>query len=138
MTLDKPINLAKKSFTPTAYSTVCPYLMVRDIKEEIHFLQKIFNAPIKEEELDEKGALMHAEIIIGEVVIMMGLTRPEWPVHPGMNYVFVDNVDAVYDKALEAGAQSLMEPGDRSYQLREGGFTDVNGHQWWIAQPLKS
>ena len=129
-------DLERKSHTPAEYSTICPYLMVDDIKEEISFLQKVFDSPIKEEEHDDQGALMHAEVVIGEVVIMMGLKRPQWPGYPSMNYVFVDDVDRTFAKAMESGANSLMEPGDRSYHLREGGFEDTQGHQWWIAQPV--
>ncbi|MDH3709844.1 MAG: VOC family protein [Cyclobacteriaceae bacterium] len=130
------IDLNKRKSTPGEYSTVCPYLMVRDIKEEVTFLHKVFQAPVKEEEFDEQGALMQAEVVVGEVLIMMGLVGPEWPGHPGMNYVFVDDVDQVYRLALELGANSLMEPGDRHYHLREAGFSDKNDHQWWIAQPV--
>ena len=69
-------DLIKKKHTPPEYSTVCPYLLVDDIEKQVSFLQKVFGAPLKEEEFDEDDRLMHAEVVIGEVVIMMGLTRP--------------------------------------------------------------
>jgi PhnB protein len=51
----------------------------------------------------------------------------------GNTYVFVENVDQVFQSALSNGAKTVMEPGDRFYGFREGGFTDPHGNQWWVA-----
>ncbi len=129
-------SLHRNPNTPNHFSTVCPYLLVEDIQNQIAFLQKAFGAIVSNEDSDEQGQIIHAEVSIGEVVIMMGRARPEFPAQPSMNYVFVNDVAATFQSALTAGGQSIMEPGDRDYGMREGGFLDTNGNQWWIAQPL--
>ena len=126
----------KPTHTPEEYSTVCPYLMVDDLVSQLDFLITVFAAVVKEEINDKEGVMIHAEVYLGEVVVMMGLARPEWPARPSMNYIFVDNVDQIYESALAAGSKTIMEPGDRDYGLRESGFRDPQGNQWWIAQPL--
>lgn len=130
-------KLLRKPSTPAHFSTVCPYLLVEDIATQVSFLREVFGAAVLNKEANDEGQLMHAEVSIGEVVIVMGLARQDWPAQPSMIYVFVENVAHTFDKALALGAQSLMEPGDRDYELREGGFSDTQGNQWWIAQPLK-
>jgi PhnB protein len=120
------------SKTPAGYSTVCPFLSVSRIEEQIHFMTTVFNAMLKEKLASPDGSIGHAEMRIGDCVIMIG--RP-WGdrAHYGNTYVFVENVDQVFQTALLNGAKALMEPGDRFYGFREGGFTDPQGNQWWIA-----
>jgi len=130
-------NLKRKSTTPDSFSTVCPYLLVENLDKQLSFLKSVFQALTLNAESHDNGQLFHAEVAIGEVVIMMGLARPEWPARQSMNYIFVDNVQQVYDKALLTGGTSIMEPGDREYHLKEAGFSDLHGNQWWVAQPLK-
>jgi PhnB protein len=125
----------KKAFStpPAGYSTVCPFLMVNDIEKEIGFIGAIFKKmEIKEKLSAANGAVHHAEIRIGECVIMIGNEREGFP-NRGMTYVFVDDVDQVFRQALAAGGKVLMEPADRFYGFREGGFSDPQGNQWWIA-----
>ena len=117
---------------PSGYSMVCPFLMVPDIEKEIEFLTIVFGCSIKEKLKGPDGNIHHAEIRIGECVIMIGRSRPDFP-DKSMNYVFVSDADEVYRTALQHGASGLMEPADRFYGLREGGFADKEGNQWWIA-----
>ena len=64
---------------------------------------------------------------------MMGLARPEYPSFPGMIHVYVENVDEVYQNALDAGAEVIMPPADQFYGNREAGIKDPLGNQWWMA-----
>jgi len=131
------MEMKKETPTPAGYSNVCPYLMVESVELQAQFLQTVFGARIKEELKQENGLVQHGEVNLGETVIMMGRARPEWPASPGANYVFVAQVDDVFQKALAAGAAPLMEPADRFYGYREGGIKDPQGNTWWLAQVLE-
>lgn len=122
---------------PEGYSSVCPYLMVESVEKQLDFLKTVFKAEIKEQLKQDDGIVQHGEANIGDTVIMMGKARIEWPAAPGANYVFVENTDEVYNKAIHYGASSVLEPGDRFYGYREGGFKDPQGNTWWIAQVLE-
>ncbi len=124
------------STTPKKYSTVCPYLMVKDVEKQLHFLEEVFGGDVKERKTNEKDQLQHAEIALGEVVIMMGRARAEWPERKSMNYVFVEDVDAVFATAMKKEAIALTTPEKRDYGLYEAGFEDDFGNQWWIGSPI--
>ncbi len=128
----------KPNATPPEYSTLCPYLMVDDLDGEIQFLERVFKAQVKEKIHDDQGEFMHGEVIIGEVVVMLGKGRDEWPSRQSMNYVFVEDADTTFKRAIKEGALPLMEPGNREYGLREGGFEDPQKNQWWVAHPLSN
>lgn len=124
----------QKSYAPERYSSVCPYLMIESVEKQLDFLKVVFNAEVSEQLRLSDGSIQHGEVSIGDSVIMMGKARPEWPASYGANYVFVDNADDVYKRALTYGATPLMEPADRYYGYREGGIKDPQGNTWWIAQ----
>ena len=118
------------------YHVVNAYIMVSDIQKQMDFMESIFGAEVKEAMCGEDGIIHHGEVRIHDCVIMLGRSQSGFS-NVGMNYIFVFDCDAVYEKALKLGATSLMEPGDRFYGFREGGFRDPEGHQWWIAQVVK-
>lgn len=132
MTIQTPNDPA-----PEGYPTVVPYLMVNSVEKEMEFLKYVFHAEPLEELKQEDGSIMHSEVRIGSAIIMMGKAKDNFPTRESMNYVYVENADEVYVRALKFGATSIMEPGDRFYGNREGGFTDPSGNQWWIAQTLE-
>ena len=132
MNLQETNNIA-----PQGYPTVVPYLLVNSVEKEMEFLKYVFQAEPLEELKQPDGNIMHGEVRIGTAVIMLGRAKDNFPSRESMNYVYVDNADEVYVRALKFGATSIMEPGDRFYGNREGGFTDPSGNQWWIAQLLE-
>jgi PhnB protein len=127
----------QKSHAPGDYSSVCPYLMVESVEKQLEFLTVVFNAETNELLKLPDGTVQHGEVRVGDTVIMMGKARPEWPATCSTNYVFVDNTDDVYKRALLHGASSLMEPANRYYGYREGGLKDPQGNSWWIAQVVE-
>src|SRR5580700_304137 len=118
---------------PAGYHTVTPYLAVPDAQGLIDFMVKVFDA--KEREIIRKsdGQINHAEIQIGDSVIMLGSTSSTWGNATATLYVYVDDADATYQKALNAGAISLSEPANQFYGDRHAGVKDANGISWWIA-----
>jgi uncharacterized glyoxalase superfamily protein PhnB len=119
---------------PEGYGTVTPYLTVADARKQIEFLMQAFGAVITESlHEDENGAIRHAELRIGNSMLMIGQARDQWKPMPSAFYLYVPDCDATYKQALRTGAKSLMEPGDRFYGNREAGVEDFAGNYWWIA-----
>jgi uncharacterized glyoxalase superfamily protein PhnB len=79
---------------------------------------------------------MHAELKIGDSLVMLGQASLEWRALPAALYVWVPDVDAVYTRALEAGATSQSAPEDKPYGHRNAGVVDRNGITWWIGSPV--
>jgi PhnB protein len=118
---------------PDGYHTVTPYLTVDDAAILIDFLQRAFNARVKYEMKDDKGNIRHAEVTVGDSVLMIGQARDEWTPRPMTLYLYVPDVDALYKSALAAGAKSLQEVTTQFYGDRSGGVEDPQGNYWWIA-----
>ena len=122
---------------PRGYHTVTPYLAVHDVSRTIEFLKQAFAA----EELDRHtlpdGSVMNAAIRIGNSMVMMGERPADQEAWPAMLYLYVEECDAVYRQAIEAGGKSIMEPVDQFYGDRSGAVEDPSGNQWWIATHIE-
>jgi PhnB protein len=118
---------------PEGYHTVTPMLVVEGVDKLINFLKQAFNAFEKERVARPDGKIMHAEVRIGDSMLMMGEPPGSFKHMPGSFYLYVEDVDAVYRRAIEAGATSVMEPADQFYGDRNGGVKDSIGNLWWIA-----
>lgn len=123
----------KAQSIPEGYHTVTPYLLVEDVRALITFVKQAFDAVERGLHEGEDGRVMHAEVKIGNSIIMMGEPSEEWPPMPCMLHLYVDDTDAVYNQALEAGATSVREPQDEFYGDRSGGVRDSFGNLWWMA-----
>ena len=118
---------------PDGYHTVTPYLTVTDLPRVVQFAVDAFGAKPSEMIPDAQGQIRHAEVRLGDSVVMIGQGREEWPARPSALYVYVEDTDAIYKRALEAGGKSVMEPRDTFYGDRNAGVEDPSGNQWWIA-----
>jgi uncharacterized glyoxalase superfamily protein PhnB len=118
---------------PDGYHTVTPYLIVPDVPREIEFLQKALGARESYRSTAPDGTVNHAEVQIGDSRVMMGQAQDKWPANQSMLYLYVEDVDAWYHRAIEAGAASVRELTDERYGDRVGGIQDPFGNQWWIA-----
>ena len=119
---------------PDGYPDVSPYLILDNAPAALEFARRVFGA----EELRRfdmpDGTILHAEVRIGDSVLMIGEAGGEWRPVPGHLHVYVPDVDAAYRKALDAGAASLQEPQRREGDSdRRGGVKDPAGNTWWIA-----
>lgn len=121
-----------KSAAPKGYNTVTTYLTVKGAGDVLAFMKKAFGAVVSEKHINDDGTIMHAEAKIGDTRIMLGEACQGGPM-PAMLYMYVPNCDAVYKKAIKAGAKSVMPPTDQFYGDRSGGVKDKAGNQWWIA-----
>ncbi|HXD98080.1 MAG TPA: VOC family protein [Candidatus Acidoferrum sp.] len=120
-------------YRPPDHNTVSPYLVVHGVPGLLEFVRHTFGAQELHRSATPDGRVRHAEARIGDTVIMMGEATAEFPVRPAMLHVYVPDVDAVYRRAVEAGAISLREPADQFYGDRTGGVQDAFGNQWWMA-----
>lgn len=130
--------VAKVNPVPEGFHTVTPYLVVDGAEKVIRFMKDAFGAqPLFEPMMRPDGKIMHAEFRIGDSVLMISDTSERAQATSDMLYVYVPNVDAVYQKALKAGATSLMEPADQFYGDRSGGVKDPAGNRWHIGTHIE-
>lgn len=122
--------------TMDTYRTLTPYLVVADADAEIRFLEAAFGATARSVDRRPDGQVMHAEIAVGDSLVMLGQANDQWKAIPGALYVWVPDVDGTYAKALAAGAASQMPPEDKPYGHRNAGVVDGNGVTWWIGSPV--
>lgn len=127
----------RESYKPEGYSTVSPYLIVDGAAETIAFLKRALGAEEIRRFPDAEGRLMHAEVRIGDSVIMLADSSSEWKSIPSNVHVYVEDVDAAYRRALEAGAESVQEPTKKEDEDRRGGVKDAGGTTWWIATKVE-
>ena len=121
------------SYKPADYSTVSPYLIVAGASATIDFLKQVFGATELRRFPDPSGRLMHAEVRIGDTVVMIADGAEGWPPVPSYVHVYVSDVDAIYTRALAAGATSVQEPVKKDDEDKRGGVKDAGGTTWWIA-----
>ena len=119
---------------PEGYSSVSVYLVVDGAQRVIDFLKKAFDAiELRRYDMPD-GSIMHAEVRIDDTVVMIADAGGEWPAFPSWLHVYVEDVDATYQRALDAGGVAVQKPerkeGD---QDRRGGVKDPGGNTWWIA-----
>ena len=119
------------------YRTVTPYLVVPDADAELAFLKAAFAGTEIGCHRNEDNTVMHAEVRIGDSLVMLGQAGGQWAARTAALYLWVEDVDATYAKALSAGATSESAPEDKPYGHRNAGVVDQNGVTWWIGAPVK-
>ena len=127
------------SYKPEGYSTVSPYLIAAGAQAVIDFLKKAFDArELRRYDMPD-GSIMHAEVRIGDTVVMIGDAGEHWPAVPAHLHVYVDSVDETYRRALDAGGVSVQPPQQKGQDPdRRGGVKDPAGNTWWIATQVAS
>ena len=121
------------SYKPDGYNSVSPYLVVSGAEQTIAFLKKTFDAEELRRYPGKDGGLSHAEVRIDDTVIMLADGSENWQPQPYNVHIYVPDVDAVYRKALEAGAEQVQEPVKKDDPDRRGGVRGPGGVTWWIA-----
>jgi PhnB protein len=130
---------------PQEYHTVTPSLFVKGAAKAIDFYKKALGAEERMRFPGPDGNIMHAEIKIGDSIIMLG---DEMPDHGGKSpktlggtpvgfFVYRENVDAAWKQALAAGGKEVQPLMDQFWGDRAGCFEDPFGHKWWLAQHIK-
>lgn len=133
MTSDK-IELGR---APEGYRTVTPYIVTSDVLGLISFLENAFSAEQSVSYKSPDGHIIHAEVRVGDSMIMLGEPWDQGKLWPGMIHLYVKDADAVYNRAVKAGATSLRAPETQDYGDRSAGVTDPFGNEWWFATRLE-
>ncbi len=130
---------------PDGYPRVTPYLHVDGAAEAIEFYKNVFGARERMQMPAPGGKIGHAEIEIGDSLVMLADEFPDMGIRgpsayggsPVMISVYVEDVDATYRRALDAGAKSIRELEVQFYGDRTAQFEDPFGHRWHIAQHVE-
>lgn len=128
---------------PDGFRTVTPFLSIQGASDAIKFYQKAFGAEQIERHDALDGKVMHAVLRIGDSLIMLADEFPEY--NSGVSspvrltgscvvlHLYVDNVDDLFNKAVQAGAKVIMPVEDRFWGDRYGQLQDPFGHHWSVA-----
>ncbi len=118
---------------PAGNNSLSPYLLCRDSEAEIDFVKRVFGAQPARRFDGPDGTLMHAELRLDDSILMLGQSPQDAGGAPHL-HLYVPDVMAVWERAMQAGGKPVQEPvrKDDSDDLR-GGFTDPEGVTWWIA-----
>lgn len=130
---------------PDGYHSITPYLVVKSAAEAIDFYKRAFGATELLRMPDAKGRISHAEIRIGNSIIMMADEHPEIKAYSPAHYggspvsllVYVEDCDAVFHQAVAAGATVERPLADQFYGDRSGGVNDPFGYRWYISTHIK-
>jgi PhnB protein len=124
---------------PEGFHTLTQYLAVNGAAELIDFFKEAFGA-IETFRVNRPGAqlIMHAQLRIGDSILELADATEEFGARAVANILHVDDVDAVYQRALKAGATSLSTPREQPYGDREAGVKDPAGNQWYLTAIRKT
>jgi len=125
----------KVNAIPKGYHTITPYLAVKDAHGLVEFLKKAFDATVEVHAMPD-GTILNAQAQVGDSMVLIGQApkdRPDSELMPAMLYLYVEDADAWYRKAMAAGAESIREPADQFYGDRVGAVRDLARNQWWFA-----
>lgn len=133
-------------YMPEGYTALTPALVYKDAKKAIAFYKKAFGAQERMLLATPEGKVMHAELKFGDSVIMLGEENPAWPEHKSaetagaacfsLNF-YVPDTDAVFKRAVAAGAKAAEQPKDAFWGDRYGRVVDPFGYSWGILTHIK-
>jgi PhnB protein len=127
----------KVKAVPRGYHTVSASLNLTDAKQFIAFCKKAFGGKLRSSMPGPGGKIMHAEIEIGDSVLMVSDAVQD-PARPGNLFLYVQNVDKTFAKAVKAGAKALMPVADMFWGDRFGRLEDAFGNRWAVATHVEN
>jgi PhnB protein len=130
---------------PHEYHTVTPSIFVAGAAKAIDFYKKALGAEERMRFPGPDGSIMHAEIRIGDSILMLADEMPDYGGKspksiggtPVSFFVYRENVDAAWKQAIDAGGTTVTPLADQFWGDRAGCFEDPFGHRWWLAQKVK-
>ena len=122
---------------PDQYHSVTPYVVVKGAARLIDFAKTVFGAQEAMRMAAPDGQIGHAELRIGDSVVMLADAHGGREPMPCMLHVYVDDADATFQRAVAAGAASVQPPADQFYGDRGGLVRDPCGNLWWISTHIE-
>jgi PhnB protein len=117
---------------PKGYATVTPWIVGRDTAGLIEFLKAAFGAEELARIPNARGGIGHAEIRIGDSVVMMFDANAKWPDTPAFLRLYLADADGAFRRALQAGAEAVTEMTELAFGDRVGRVRDPCGNIWWL------
>jgi PhnB protein len=138
--------MARVNPIPEGSHSVQPYMIFAGCVAAMEFYEKAFSARERLCMKGPEGRVTHAEMQIGDSIIMMADENPQWDAFGTKHFggspvslmLYTEDCDAMYRQAMAAGAESLREPADQPYGIRMGGVKDPFGYTWWIGTQIKA
>lgn len=118
---------------PAQYNRLMPYMIIPGAYQFIEFMKNVFGATEQIIVSRSEGAIMHGELRIGDGVIIFADETEQFAARPASIFIYAENLDDTYKKALTAGATSIMEPAKQPYGYTCS-FHDPFGNDWWPVQ----
>jgi PhnB protein len=122
-----------ESWIPQGFSTVTPNIVVDNAEEAIAFLKRALGAIERYRLTTSTGKVAHCELLFGDSVVNVGESMDGFPAHPLMAQLYVEDSDALFQRAVAAGASVMMPMTDMFFGAREGRIADPFGNTWTIA-----
>jgi PhnB protein len=124
---------------PEGYNDASVYIVTNGAQKVIEFLKKVFGVEELRRFDGPDGKIMHAEVRVGDTVVMIADAGGAYPAFPAWLHVYVADADAVYRRALGAGGVSLQEPVRKNHDPdKRGGFKDPGGNTWWVSTQMEA
>jgi PhnB protein len=117
---------------PEGYHTVTPWIIVKGAAQLIDYLKAAFDAEELGRVVLDNGTIGHAEVRIGDSVVMLFDAKGEWQPLPSFLRLYVEDADALYRQAIKAGGVSVTEVTELAFGDRVGRVRDPAGNIWWI------
>ncbi len=119
------------------YATVTPWIISHDTSRLIDYLERAFDAEEIARIHNPDGTIGHAEVRIGDAIVMLFDAKPHWPPTPAFMRVYVEDADAVHRDAVAAGGTSITEVTHLFFGDRVGRVRDPLGNVWWIQERVE-
>lgn len=121
---------------PAGIQTLSPYLSVERPLALIDFCVQALGAREVLRHSDDAGRLVNAQLVFGDCVLMLSEASADYPAQPCALYLYLEDLDAAYARALAQGAQGILPPRETAYGDRNAGINDPAGNTWWLAQRM--
>ena len=123
---------------PPGFAVVTPYIFVDGAEKYVQFLEAAFGAIEIGRSVAPNGRIANSQLKFDTATIMVSEASEQFPASSGAFYLYVPDADASMEKALNAGAEKVMDADDMPYGDRQGGVRDPSGNIWWVSQRLSA
>jgi uncharacterized glyoxalase superfamily protein PhnB len=131
------VSTPDRVWVPPGYHSVNPYFLVEGVSGFIDFLTAVFDGreDTTHKEVLADGRIDHADVRIGDSIVMMSDATASNPGRPSVAFVYVPDVDEVYRRAIDRGCTPRLVPTVQPWGDRVAGFTDRWDNRWWVGTP---